>query len=215
MSMNERASVTALVPALLAGREDAIAQLVDRALRPLMAIALRKGAATKEDAEEIALFAIDNTLRRLAELDLERGRGADPLFSYLATATVRGVQQRFRDAEIERAALARAANTDASAPVRHLGDGEVGEGQPVWSNAGPAAQDSAADDTRWLTQFLASLDPIDRVLAELRAYTTLTWEDIAHDLGITSDAARQRWTRIRKKAEQFKRSTEPAARGPR
>lgn len=185
--------LTGLVNDLLAGSQDAISELVDMALGPLIVVARRSGA-TLEDAEEIALDVIFATLRNLQNLHFDEGTGRDPLFSYMAKAAKRGVQERYRARKRELAALARAANIDPPSSQQTLA--ETDQGKSIWSSP-PVDPDSIdSEDIALVRVLMAELNDIDRLIAEFRSQTVLTWEEIAAELGIKSAAARKRWERV-------------------
>lgn len=152
---------------------------------------------SREDAEEAAQDALFGTLRRLEKLDFRPSESgpADPLLGYLIRATKTNVRLRHRTHVRE---------------LRAFGEltGRSGEGvMPLSDVVGdPAAEnvwDSTArsDDLVQLDRIIASLKQEDRELVRMRASTTLTWKEIAEEMGISHDNARQRWGRIKNRLE--------------
>jgi RNA polymerase sigma factor (sigma-70 family) len=54
-----------------------------------------------------------------------------------------------------------------------------------------------------MRDFLDGLNDDDRLLIELRAFSGDTWEDIAEQIGIEPASARQRGSRLMKKAQKI------------
>jgi DNA-directed RNA polymerase specialized sigma24 family protein len=119
--MSARRNLTDLVPELLADREEAIAQFVDGALRPLIAYGMDRWNLERQDAEDLAMEAIEATLPHLPKLCLGHQADDDPVFGYLITAMKHGSQLRFRKLQ-QAAALLGHVGTDPApgGPVEQL-----------------------------------------------------------------------------------------------
>lgn len=207
--MAEPFGATALAPALLAGDEDALRQLLDHALPRLMRIAVSAGA-NPADAEDVAMDAIFASLVQLPALNFSNSRSADPLFSYMAAAAENRVHEDQRRRLRERTALAKAvggsrvdgrlfsleAPVHPSVTTRHADRA----GKSVWTST---SEDGSAESgrVRAMRLFLDGLNDDDRLLIELRAFSGDTWEEIAEQIGIEPAAARQRGSRLMKKAQ--------------
>jgi len=220
--MAEPTRVTALVPALLAHDEDALRQLVDYALPRLMRIAEKTGASPL-DAEEAAMDAIYRPLSKLAHLDFTGSKAADPLFSYMAQTAKHSAQEKYRKQLRERNAFAMAVGGAADDPdiasldarTHPTSNAKFGDqsAKSIWAE--PVTEDGVVDLTDPQRQFLDTLTADERELALLWARSPEdTWEEIALQLGIAAATARQRWSRLRKKAERHLQHQEASDASP-
>lgn len=206
--MGTRPRLTHLVPKLLANDQAALEQFVDGALRSLLALAVGSWKVPLEDAEEGALEAITATLTQLPKLVLDDQSGRDPLFGYLATAMRRAVLRQLRDRQREQKALSRLMNSESKGPMTILSAEGEPAGRIIWACDSATADGTRGEDVERLNAFLASLSDQDLLILELRAHTKLTWEEIAEELGTNSAHVRQRWHRIRERADRSWRNLE-------
>jgi len=190
-------TLTSLVPGLLAGEDEAIEQLAAAALPRLQRIAARYGA---EDPEQIALDVLVRTLSRLPALDFGQGTGRDPLFSYMAKATVLRVKELYRRQEAERKHLERLGNylLPGAGYLGHLDPAR--SGRPVWAADSLEPEQPSTDGV--VPDLLSTLDDQDRLLLQLRTFSTMTWDEIATEVGLTSPNARQRYGRLVKRVRE-------------
>lgn len=187
----DRMNLTDLVPNLLGDDDECITVLVDMALPRLAAIACGVGA-NADDAEEIALDTVFETLKHLDRLNLNRAHASDPLFSYMAKAAKNGARESYRKAQAERHALARATNATPGSPVYSQRDED--RGRLLWAHV---RERQGGDPEPGSPSLLDSLSETDRQIVQLRVHTTLTWDEIAEEVSMNSPQVRKRWERIR------------------
>lgn len=194
----DRPNLSALLPALSRGDEDSIRALVDEALARLAAIA-RGCGASPEDAEEIGLDSIVETLARLDSVEFDRIRAADPLFSYMAKTAQNKAFERHRRTRAENRALAAAVNAPRGSQL--LSESDHDRGSLLWHESTATTSDSS-----FASDMLDSLSEKDRQIVEFRVHTNLTWEEIAEEASIKPAAARKQWQRI---VERFRAKEKP------
>ena len=195
-------SLTDLAPLLRNRDEHAIKQFVDSSSRRLLGIARRIGASP-EDAEEIALYVIEYTLRNLSRLDFSASKAKDPLFSYMAKSTKIKTFERRRDRQRESDAIARAANLSTTGAA--VGIQESDKGRSIWAGGDDSDVPPDADLAK-VNALLEQLDPTDRMVVFYRTETNLTSTEIGKELNMSPSAIRKRWQRV---VDRFKSQVSP------
>jgi RNA polymerase sigma factor (sigma-70 family) len=197
-------ALTSLIPRLLQGDETAQSELVDRSLGPLTRIARRHGVQA-DDVEEVVFKALDSTLRSLKQFKPDQ-QSKDPLLNYLARTVKNEAFERHRNKEIELRALGNSANIDPdqNVPIESVDDDKGGS--LLWSSSPEESSIKRSDPMIMaVRKQLDQLSELDRNIVRLKMETDLTWNDIGEEVGLSSEAARQRMSRI---LAGFKRSPE-------
>ncbi len=204
LEVGEIESITSLVPDLLAGRESAIDQVVNAALRRLIVAAMRYGAS-REDAEEIALEAIFKTSRRLKEISFTRAGGKDPLFNYMVKAVRNATIERHRAKVRERGVLedlgANLVTDRARAAARFQSvdsDDDAGALDPDEPQTPSlySSGEAASPEVVAMREFLQTLSEQDRLILQLQAEGVMTSKEIGEQVGLNDAAVRQRVKRL-------------------
>lgn len=198
--------VTSLVPDLLARKDSAVDELVNRSLRRLIVAAMRYGAALREDAEEIALDAIYNTLRNLSNLSFKGVGGKDPLFNYMVKSARHAAIDLHRSKVKEQDALAELGATLAAARVPTVArfqsrdpedDNDTTETGELRALSQGGSDEVMSGEVSQMSDFLSALTEGDRLLVQLHAEGVMTSGEIGREVGLSDAAVRQRVKRLR------------------
>lgn len=198
--------VTSLVPDLLARKDSAVDELVNRSLRRLIVAAMRYGAALREDAEEIALDAIYNTLRNLSNLSFKGVGGKDPLFNYMVKSARHAAIDLHRSKVKEQDALAELGATLAAARVPTVArfqsrdpedDSDTTETGELRALSQGGSDEVMSGEVSQMSDFLSALTEGDRLLVQLHAEGVMTSGEIGREVGLSDAAVRQRVKRLR------------------
>jgi RNA polymerase sigma factor (sigma-70 family) len=210
--------LTSLVSGLRQKAETAVESLVTVALPRLVRLAMRYGAS-REDAEDIALDAIVETLARLDKLEFEGAVGTDPLYNYLARAAHNGALMLHRARSRENAALASVAS-EALGGIRRRGSSmEPGEDDdPADDEADLTSRSEAAvtpsPQILQLREYMSTLSEQDRLLLLLHAEEVLSSAEIGDVVGLEPANVRQRVSRLHRAFRAKIRSEEDPNVGP-
>ncbi len=198
--------VTSLVPDLLAGKDSAVDELVNRSLRRLIVAAMRYGAALREDAEEIAWDAIYNTLRNVSNLSFKGVGGKDPLFNYMVKSARHAAIDLHRLKVKEQDALAELGATLAAARVPTVArfqsrdpedDSDTTETGELRALSQGGSDEVMSGEVSQMSDFLSALTEGDRLLVQLHAEGVMTSGEIGREVGLSDAAVRQRVKRLR------------------
>ena len=176
-----------------------------RSLPRLILAATRYGALSREDAEDVAIEAIEKTMIRLPKISFKGGAaGKDPLFNYMLRAARNGLadihRSRVREREVRKDL---GANLVAGRPVtrpRFVSDGpdDDDDQRDLVEPRAPSdgSVEGASGELAAMREFLETLSEQDRLMLLLHAEGVMNSKQIGEEVGRTDAAVRQQIRRL-------------------
>jgi RNA polymerase sigma factor (sigma-70 family) len=159
-------------------------------LRGMARRSLGPGLRLEMDSEDLQQSVVRELLRDLDKPLLQR---RSDFRRWLAAVMQNKLRKKARDAGRQK----RNGGPRLSLDAQQDGSSEVAGGLPPAPTPSPSSALIAAERQQQVQTALASLEPLQRRLVELRLRDGRPWNEVARSLGLTEKATQAQWAKIR------------------